>query len=114
MIEVICNEAHVLPLICKAKNKWGIFVSFCLSDDEDITECLKAMPLVKDFYVSDRIDFLCDGGGYLLFDSQQECENWYWSVVGDDGPTKTNSYNGPFRAYALLCSPEGVLLNENT
>jgi hypothetical protein len=38
----------------------------------------------------------------------------FWSVVGDDGPTKTNPYNGPVRVFACTYDPDGITMNENT
>ena len=35
-------------------------------------------------------------------------------TVGDDGPTKDNSYTGMARVYAVTISNKGELLTENT
>lgn len=54
------------------------------------------------------------GVAYLFFDSEEELDRYYNKTVGDDGPTETNSYDGPVRVYALTCDPSGSLMNENT
>ena len=50
----------------------------------------------------------------LTFDTEKEMEKHYDLTVGDDGPTKYNSYDGECRVYALTCSNTGELLTENT
>ena len=55
-----------------------------------------------------------DGLGYLFFNTEAECCAAFEDIVGDDGPTKKNPYDGPMRVYALTCDPHGELMNENT
>lgn len=57
---------------------------------------------------------LVDGVAFLFFDTEEELKEYYNQVVGDDGPTEANPYDGPCRVYALTCGPDGQLLNENT
>lgn len=54
-----------------------------------------------------------DGEGFAIFDTEEEMNSFYDKIVGDDGPTKSNPYNGPIRVYALTFGPNGML-NENT
>lgn len=56
---------------------------------------------------------LSDGEGFATFSKREEMEEFYDKIVGDDGPTKSNPYDGPIRVYALTCGPKGFL-TENT
>ena len=76
----------------------------------DFDEVAKAAP---DLARDDCKQILMDGCGVLVFDSEEEMEATYGRTVGDDGPTKANSYSGPARVYALTCVA-GELMNENT
>jgi hypothetical protein len=53
------------------------------------------------------------GEGFSVFDTEEDMNAFYDNIVGDDGPTKSNPYNGQIKIYALTCGPNG-LLNENT
>ena len=55
-----------------------------------------------------------DGCGVLVFDTECEMWDYYKQTVGDDGPTSVNSYGGLHGVYALTCSANGELMNENT
>ena len=117
-------EANVFSIVCKAKRKHGLQL-YCwptndsidgtlfekLSSDGILTEIKKAAPYLN----QNEITSLFFGGRLiLLFDSAKERDTTYWNTVGDDGPTKTNKYNGEIRIHAQTCSPTGQLLNENT
>jgi hypothetical protein len=57
---------------------------------------------------------LADEHTFIVCDSEEEMEDLFWQTVGDDGPTPTNSYNGPCRVYALTINAKGEMRNENT
>lgn len=76
-----------------------------------VTDLIKAAPMLdieKDFQA------ITEGFIYIICDSLAEMQTLYDQVVGDDGPTEANLYDGPARVYALTCDAFGVLLNENT
>ena len=106
MVEIL-TEHDILRVICKAKCKWGMFVYFSTNDSFD--EVVKAAP-----YLNKNAQILSDGRAYVITDTKEELDNFYYQTVGDDGPTKLNSYNGSAKVYALTCNPEGNFLNENT
>jgi hypothetical protein len=90
--------------ICKAKNKWGLYLNF---SDYNYEELILAIPFLNiDDYIQDKNIF--------LFDTKEECKRHFDLVVGDDGPTKTNPYNGKIRVYALTCDNFGEFVTENT
>lgn len=55
-----------------------------------------------------------DGYAYVICDSDEELHMLFDQVVGEDGPTQSNPYNGKFRVYALTVDSDGVMRNENT
>lgn len=108
----LLRQNSVLSELCILKKKWGIYLSFSFSQAEPYEELLKAAPYLEKFPEGDQLfmdDFL-----FIFFYDEQSMRNIYLQTVGDDGPTKLNSYDGPARVYALTCNPQGVLLTENT
>ena len=57
---------------------------------------------------------LADGFAMEFFDTMDQCDAAFGEIVGDDGPTPKNSYDGPVRCFAMTCSPTGEVMNENT
>ncbi len=99
-------------LLCKSTGKWGMFLSFSAPEDE-LMELSKAAPYLNE-NLENYYQIMVEDSCILLFDTEEEMEGHYNQTVGDDGPTKLNSYNGHTRVYALTCNPEGQLLTENT
>lgn len=96
----------------KKTGKPCMYISFCFPDNASYgyDEVVKAAPYLK---LEEHGQIICDGGGILIYNTIKEMEKDFWKTVGDDGPTKTNKYNGPAKVYALTCI-NGVLMNENT
>jgi hypothetical protein len=91
-------EVHELfALACRHEKKWGLYLSFD-TPRPPFTDDLDAAPCLRDL---DHGQVLIDRVGVLLFDSREEMERAYDAT-------------DPARVYALTCSPEGQLLNENT
>ena len=93
---------------CKASKQFGILISFSYNADWD--EISKACPLIT----KDDYQILNDCIGFFIFQTEQEMEKAYEHIVGDDGPTEYNKYNGSVQVYALTCDDKGVFHNENT
>lgn len=104
--EFLTSSARVLKELCKAKDRWGLYVSFMDGDPAEIT---KAAP-----YLAGQARLLFNGSGWIFVETEEEMLHLYRQTVGDDGPTTENPYKGSTKVYALTCSPEGVLLTENT
>jgi hypothetical protein len=100
---------EILSALCKAKKKFGMYISFC--EDQSWSETKKAAPYL-DLSVNHQI--FVNGQAWLLFDSEEEMIICWTRTVGDDGPTILNKYKGKATVYALTCSSTGKLLNENT
>ena len=122
----VLSIGHPLRLCeayCAVHKQWGIYISFpehsydADCTDQDIAreqeEILKACPPLRQAG-TDRYPALIDGSALLLFDTRKEQQEAYNSIVGDDGPTATNPYNGPMRVYACTISAQGFAENENT
>jgi hypothetical protein len=100
----------ILRTLCAARGQWGMFISNGRDSAADIRHAAPYLTAEQAFELSAA----GTGEAYLFFDPEEECERAFWSTVGDDGPTKTNPYNGPARVFACTCGPDGVLRHENT
>ena len=105
----ILSNMEILPVLCKTKKKFGMYISFC--EDQSWAETKKAAPYLD---LSTNHQIFVNGQAWLLFDDEEEMTTCYNQTVGDDGPTMLNKYKGRAAVYALTCSPTGKLLNENT
>lgn len=107
------SSNEVFQEACKSLLKWGMLINFT-NFHLDLAEVQKAAPYLKSEGYALPIPLIFDGGGHLFFDTEEEMNEAFGQTVGDDGPTKSNPYDGPARVYTLTCSPEGKLLSENT
>jgi hypothetical protein len=110
MTTEIMDATELFQHTCYVKHKWGLWISYYIGDIEN-GELFKACPFLNMELVSkgspeDLLTF--------FFDTEEEMLSYYYQVVGDDGPTEFNTYNGTARVYALTCDNNGTLLNENT
>ena len=102
---------RALEHFCKQYKRWGVYLSFSEGiEDNPCDDIFKAMPYLND---DEDYQISADGMGFILCDSEEEAYKIFNQTVGDDGPTKTNLYDGPFRAYALVIGPDGFE-TENT
>jgi hypothetical protein len=107
ILDYYAAAAHLAKLL----NKWTIATSLNTYDNVPYEEYAKAAPYLDNV---EAYQVIADGCGIIICDSEEECEKLFDLTVGDDGPTKTNPYNGPARVYALTISPNGEFINENT
>jgi len=89
-------------------NKWCMYIHTKLEDGEEI---YKAAPYLKELYPD---ALMIPNKLVLTFDTEKEMDSCFNLTVGDNGPTKHNSYIGNCKVYALTCSNTGELLDENT
>lgn len=108
----IYDQAHVLGALTKAIGKPGIFISF-VRDSESFTytDLMLAAPFLN---IEEHGQIMLDGCGYIVCDDYAEMLATYAQIVGDDGPTPMNPYDGPVRVYALTFNADGETENENT
>lgn len=121
-MQLIENTADILSLICKEANKFGAYFSFSSpfgnpDHDHDLLyhrceELFCAAPWLRAYNMNTSV--MIDGFGFILFESKEEMHIIYDQTVGDDGPTKSNPYNGKAQVYMLTCGPDGKLRTENT
>lgn len=102
------DTIEILKLYSLLAQKPCMLITF--DTDQNIDEILKAAPYLN---IAMNCQIISDGIGFLQFNSTNEMEKYFQLTVGDDGPTKTNPYNGPARVYAITCN-NGQLENENT
>ena len=57
---------------------------------------------------------LSQGMIFVFFDDERSMKKAFDFVVGDDGPTYFNAYNGPCRVYAMECDSDGDFDRDNT
>lgn len=110
--EFMAAGGDVLRALCAARKQPGMLLAASLADGVNpLEEIPKAAPYLS---ADEAMHLWHYGTVYLLFQSEEEMHAAYWRTVGDDGPTKTNPYNGPAKVYALTCGADGLLQNENT
>jgi len=117
--KALITSGDILSALCKGENKFGMYCSVYTHDEHreffTLEEMFKAIPWLNNPpKQQDAWNLLTSGSGFFLFNSKEEMEKAYAQTVGSDGPTGDNSYNGPVRTYALTCSSDGILWNENT
>jgi hypothetical protein len=88
-----------------------MYIRIHVPDDTDVIGVLEAASFL-DMDMDAQV--IADEEGWILFNSEEGMRNAFDSCVGDEGPTRLNPYNGRVRVYALTCSSEGMLLDENT
>lgn len=108
---------------CRVANKWAVFYSgwnlyepksgSSETDWQIHLDDLEAATIFMDRSAPNYLQVMSDGEGFSIFETKEEMVTFYDNIVGDDGPTKSNPYNGKIKIYALTCGPTG-LLNENT
>ncbi len=109
----ILDQFAVLSAVAKGLGKWCMYVGVPYSIEQE-AEVLKAAPCLRNLDPFDRDRLFEDGGGILAFDSEAECNEAFESTVGEDGPTKTNPYDGEVKVFATTCDPKGRGMQENT
>lgn len=112
------NATTVQQHLCKAANKFGLYLGFdtdfyfdkFVANDkhDEIDRATNGRLTLKNASESIR-----EGQSLLLFDTEEEMHNAYEDIVGKDGPTKQNSYDGELRVYAMTISNEGEIWTEN-
>lgn len=97
-------------MLARVTRGWGVYLSHC--DDEDVTsdELHKAAPLLD---AESLMSLHFEGAVFVVMSDKQDAGRLYDCVVGDDGPTPSNCYDGPARIFATLVGPTGPIM-ENT
>ena len=118
----IIRNQDITQELAKSLKKWVLYVgeAYNLAGDTlttiepasawDATEMVKCVNW--DIPLGERYELLFMGGN-VVCDSREECERLFEGVVGDDGPTELNPYDGPYKAFAVTYDPDGQGWNEN-
>jgi hypothetical protein len=109
----ILTVTELMQLVAKTLKKPCIFLSFQFMDEDGgLDDMMKAAPYLQ---WDAHGQHIMDGAAVVVCEDYDEQQRLYWMTVGDDGPTKTNKYDGKkARVYALTCNAKGELENENT
>ena len=99
--------------LARALHKPVLYLGFNPDHPAFAAEWDKAAPYLT-YDDNETMQAVFDGNAIIVCDSDKERDRLYNLTVGDDGPTKTNSYDGPVRVYALTIDRTGQTLNENT
>lgn len=91
---------------CKHTKLYGLYLCFELSEEVPL-----AAPYLN--FLDDG-QLLIDGQCLITDESISVIENLFAQTVGDEGPTKWNSYSGNSRVYALIIDKNGDFLTDNT
>lgn len=131
----VLDTVGVIEELCKAKSCYGIYFNFRGSEaiyydkngpdfDGFYAEIRKAIPIMfskcDEKHLKDEFtQAFVDSEGWVIFDKfpvedQEAVMKFNFDqIVGDDGPTRLNDYNGPLSVYAITFGPDGTL-DENT
>ncbi len=102
---------RILEIVCKLSNRWALCLSPPSGDSYEysVNDVQRAAP----FLSWDEAEEVLHKGSVFLFDLEADVWPLFEQIVCD-GPTETNSYDGPCRIYATIWSPKGGCVNENT
>lgn len=99
--------------LAKALHKPVLYLAFNPENPAFPAEWDKAAPYLT-YDDNETMQAVFDGHAIVVCETDKERDKLYDMTVGDDGPTKTNSYDGSVRVYALTIDRNGQTLNENT
>ena len=110
----LVTSQEMLSAYCKAAGVWGMLWRASFADDWSTelryAEVREAAPWMDRLMVVRAVE----GDVGFVVGTEAEVLAAFGATVGDEGPTKTNPYNGGARVYALTCGADGELRNENT
>lgn len=104
------TKFNLLENYTTVSGKYVVMLS-CSNLDVCTDELKKAVPMITDY--GDIVNLLTGDTLFFEFDYNDAAIDFFDTVIGDDGPTRLNSYNGPARVFACLSGPNG-LITENT
>lgn len=110
----VLGDLELLQALSRSLGKPVIYVKIpeppedFLEYQDFVKELEKSAPFLFEKDV-DVVDFITRGHGYVVCDDLAELNKVFDGTVGPDGPTETNSYDGPVRVYLLTSTG-----NENT
>lgn len=105
------NSMDLFTAHCGATKRWGMMISFIPPQEDEEWDGFR---LACPYHGELSVQHMCDGEAFLFFDTEVEMRSYYERTVGEDGPTATNPYKGPFRVWAMTCGPDGRARSENT
>jgi len=107
-LATLSTGTGVAERIARAERVWTLHLS--TADDLDLSAPNSPVPFLRS---DERLQLRLNGWLLLLLATEESARRLFAQVVGDDGPSQANSYNGPHRVYAYLAGPDGGI-TENT
>lgn len=107
------NNFDLFKVYCKVNNRWGVYMIITLLQKK-YKNIEFSLPLWNKYWKS-KMEVILDAmsGNHIIFlcDTEEEMNEVYAQVRGDDGLSNDRT---PGDCYVCTCSPEGILLTENT
>jgi len=126
-MRIIVGGVSVAELLARSSGRWVVYLGAPVNpfDEGEFPKFANHVDSAVPFLAGDVsgkpgsyresfYDFCLGDPAFCVFESELEARVAYESVVGDEGPTKTNDYNGPVSVYAALVSPTEGCVTENT
>jgi len=107
-LAILSSRTVVAERIARAERVWALHLS--TSDNLDLNAPQSPVPFLRS---DERLQLQLNGWLLLLLPTEESAKRLFDQVVGDDGPSQANSYEGPHRVYAYLAGPNGGI-TENT
>lgn len=107
-LAILSTGTAVAERIARAEGVWTLHLS--TSDDIDLGAPNSPVPFLRS---DERLQLRLDGWLLLILATEESARCLFDQVVGDDGPSQANSYDGSHRVYAYLAGPNGGI-TENT
>lgn len=106
---LLLTVEKLLTHYCLTRQQWILQLSYCSVDEPK--EIIKAAPFLR---LHEASQLALRETIFFPFNMECAARHAYDTVVGDDGPTKLNKYDGPCKILATLWNSRGEVVNENT
>ena len=101
--------------LCQLRGSWGLMLDGLIPMEiDDLEEWKQGYDKLKTM-----VPFLQEGDFFwhdslIILGTEEEINDLFSQVHGDDGPCDEDRSCGRFHVYALTCNEKGELMNENT
>ena len=109
------DDIDLFKILCDKLDKWGLYISFGWDDEDQGFEFFDGVVEATGGLLDrkDTHNALFNGYAYFLYDTWEDSYHAFKKVVGKDGPTDINPYDGPVKVFAMTVSNDGEIQTEN-